>query len=57
MFRQPSLYDDTYAVVAIPHRVTPYPWGALWFVGSDPDGRAGDMIDQRVDGARRRGER
>jgi 2-polyprenyl-6-methoxyphenol hydroxylase-like FAD-dependent oxidoreductase len=29
---------------------TPYPWGALWFVGSDPDGTFAGSLQQIADG-------
>lgn len=31
-------------------RATPYPWGALWFVGEDPDGVFGGSLQQVADG-------
>jgi 2-polyprenyl-6-methoxyphenol hydroxylase-like FAD-dependent oxidoreductase len=31
-------------------RVTPYPWGALWFVGQDPDSRFGGSLRQVAEG-------
>jgi 2-polyprenyl-6-methoxyphenol hydroxylase-like FAD-dependent oxidoreductase len=34
-------------------RVTPYPWGALWYVARDPDRTFRDRLYQIVDGARR----
>lgn len=34
-------------------RVTPYPWGALWFVARDPSLLFRDRLHQVVDGARR----
>jgi 2-polyprenyl-6-methoxyphenol hydroxylase-like FAD-dependent oxidoreductase len=36
----------------IPHRVTPYPWGALWFVAADPGRAFTGELRQWVDGAR-----
>src|SRR5689334_15594106 len=36
----------------IPHSVTPYPWGALWFVADDPDARHTGELRQWVDGPR-----
>lgn len=33
-------------------RVRPYPWGALWFIGSDPEQRFGGRLSQIVHGAR-----
>jgi 2-polyprenyl-6-methoxyphenol hydroxylase-like FAD-dependent oxidoreductase len=33
-------------------RVRPYPWGALWFIGRDPERRFGDSLSQIVHGAR-----
>lgn len=44
-----ELGDDT----TIPRRVTPYAWGALWFVARDPERALQREIDQVVDGARR----
>ncbi len=41
---------DTTSSVA---RATPYAWGALWFIGRDPDGRFGGRLYQVVDGPRR----
>ena len=43
-----ELHDDT----AIPHRIRPYPWGALWFVAADPERRHDGELVQVVDGAR-----
>jgi 2-polyprenyl-6-methoxyphenol hydroxylase-like FAD-dependent oxidoreductase len=37
----------------IPHRITPYPWGALWFVAADPHRRFAGELHQVVDGATR----
>ncbi|GAB4510416.1 MAG: NAD(P)/FAD-dependent oxidoreductase [Haliangiales bacterium] len=34
-------------------RVSRYPWGALWFVGRDPEGRYRGQLSQTVDGAAR----
>ncbi len=34
-------------------RATPYPWGALWFVGSDPNGVFDGELAQVVQGTRR----
>lgn len=34
-------------------RVTPYPWGALWFVARDPERIFRDRLHQVVDGTRR----
>ncbi len=34
-------------------RVSRYPWGALWFVGRDPEGRYSGQLSQTVDGAAR----
>ncbi len=31
-------------------RVTPYPWGALWFVGADPQGTFAGSLQQVADG-------
>ncbi len=33
-------------------RVRPYPWGALWFIGRDPEQRFGGRLSQIVHGAR-----
>jgi 2-polyprenyl-6-methoxyphenol hydroxylase-like FAD-dependent oxidoreductase len=33
-------------------RATPYPWGALWFVGADPDGIFAGSLHQIADGTR-----
>lgn len=33
-------------------RATPYPWGALWFVGEDPSGRFAGRLEQVADGTR-----
>jgi 2-polyprenyl-6-methoxyphenol hydroxylase-like FAD-dependent oxidoreductase len=38
------LRDDTY----IQKKVAPYPWGALWFVGKDPDRTCGNLLYQSV---------
>jgi len=38
--------------VAPPHRVVPYPWGALWRMGADDGGRFAGRLSQVVDGAR-----
>jgi 2-polyprenyl-6-methoxyphenol hydroxylase-like FAD-dependent oxidoreductase len=43
-----ELHDD----LAIPHRIRPYPWGALWFVAADPERRYTGELHQIVDGAR-----
>lgn len=43
------LRDDT----AIKKSVKPYPWGALWFVAEDPEGRYRDELYQVVRGTRR----
>ncbi len=32
----------------LPHREARYPWGALWFIGDDPDGDFGGTLFQRV---------
>lgn len=34
-------------------RVSPYPWGALWFIGKDPEQRFAGRLSQVVDGAAR----
>ncbi|HTM21053.1 MAG TPA: NAD(P)/FAD-dependent oxidoreductase, partial [Kofleriaceae bacterium] len=34
------------------HKVVPYPWGALWHMGTDGDGRFAGQLSQVVDGAR-----
>ncbi|WP_428264568.1 FAD-dependent oxidoreductase [Haliangium sp.] len=34
-------------------RAVPYPWGALWFIGRDPERRFGGSLSQTVHGARR----
>ncbi len=44
-----ELHDDT----TIRTSVTPYPWGALWFVADDPDRVFTGELAQWVDGARR----
>lgn len=31
-------------------RATQYPWGALWFIGEDPDGEFDGVLFQRVEG-------
>ena len=36
--------------VNIRHRVRPYTWGALWFIGEDTDRQAGDRLYQIVRG-------
>jgi 2-polyprenyl-6-methoxyphenol hydroxylase-like FAD-dependent oxidoreductase len=33
-------------------RVAPYPWGALWFIGKDPEQRFAHELSQTVHGAR-----
>lgn len=33
-------------------RVAPYPWGALWFIGKDPEQRFAHRLSQTVHGAR-----
>ncbi len=38
------LRDDTH----IQKKVAPYPWGALWFVGRDPDRACGNVLYQSV---------
>ena len=43
-----QLRDDT----AIRKRVRPYPWGALWFVGDDPEGHHAGELYQVVRGTR-----
>jgi 2-polyprenyl-6-methoxyphenol hydroxylase-like FAD-dependent oxidoreductase len=40
------LRDDT----GLARRVTPYPWGALWFVGRDRDGSFDGKLHQVVEG-------
>jgi len=42
------LRDDT----GLARRVTPYPWGALWFVGRDDEGSFDGKLHQVVDGTR-----
>ena len=37
----------------IPHRVRPYPWGALWFVGEDREQRFAGTLSQVCDGTGR----
>lgn len=41
-----QLRDDT----RLTRRATPYPWGALWFIGEDRDGQFDRELFQRVDG-------
>jgi 2-polyprenyl-6-methoxyphenol hydroxylase-like FAD-dependent oxidoreductase len=41
------------AMVHLTRTVTPYPWGALWFIGEDRDERHAGRLYQRVRGARR----
>lgn len=43
------LRDDT----PLYKRVRPHTWGALWFVGQDPEGRYAGVLRQSVDGCRR----
>lgn len=45
--------SELHASAGIPYRNDPYAWGALWFVGADPEDHAGSTIDQLVDGPRR----
>jgi 2-polyprenyl-6-methoxyphenol hydroxylase-like FAD-dependent oxidoreductase len=45
--------SELHASAGLAYRNDPYPWGALWFVGHDPEDHAGATIDQLVDGARR----
>ncbi len=40
------------AGAAPPHKVVPYPWGALWRMDSDGDGRFAGALSQIVDGTR-----
>jgi 2-polyprenyl-6-methoxyphenol hydroxylase-like FAD-dependent oxidoreductase len=40
------------AMSALAKQVTPYPWGALWFIGRDRDGSRAGALRQRVRGAR-----
>jgi 2-polyprenyl-6-methoxyphenol hydroxylase-like FAD-dependent oxidoreductase len=37
----------------VPCSTTPYPWGALWFVARDPEGRFTGRLHQTVRGTRR----
>jgi 2-polyprenyl-6-methoxyphenol hydroxylase-like FAD-dependent oxidoreductase len=37
---------------ALSKQVTPYPWGALWFIGRDHEGRHAGALRQRVRGAK-----
>ena len=41
--------DDTHTS----KRVTPYPWGALWFVARDPRGEGSSLLHQICDGTSR----
>lgn len=41
------------ARVGVGARVSPYPWGALWFIGHDADRRFSGRLSQVVDGAAR----
>jgi 2-polyprenyl-6-methoxyphenol hydroxylase-like FAD-dependent oxidoreductase len=43
------LRDDTH----VRKRIRPYPWGALWFVGDDPEPRFHSQLYQVVNGTRR----
>lgn len=36
----------------LPKRVERYPWGALWFIGDDPDDAFGGVLHQKVRGTR-----
>lgn len=40
------------ARLSVRARVTPYPWGALWFIGRDPERRFDGRLSQIVHGAR-----
>ncbi len=33
-------------------KVAPYPWGAMWFIGDDPDDHYGGVLHQKVHGTR-----
>ena len=41
------------AMSTLSRSVRPYPWGALWFIGRDPDDRHAARLHQIVRGARR----
>jgi 2-polyprenyl-6-methoxyphenol hydroxylase-like FAD-dependent oxidoreductase len=41
------------SMTALAKGVRPYPWGALWFIGRDPDGRHAGRLHQIVSGTRR----
>ncbi len=41
------------AMVGLAKTVRPYPWGALWFIGRDDDGRHAGRLHQIVHGTRR----
>ena len=40
------------SMLALVKSVRPYPWGALWFIGQDPEGAHGLRLHQIVRGAR-----
>ena len=40
------------AMTALSKTVRAYPWGALWFIGQDPDGRHASRLHQIVRGSR-----
>ncbi len=40
------------AMGEVSKRVSPYPWGALWFIGKDPDQTFRGVLHQRVRGTR-----
>jgi 2-polyprenyl-6-methoxyphenol hydroxylase-like FAD-dependent oxidoreductase len=46
-----QLRDDTDG--ALPKRARAYPWGALWFIGNDPESRFAGALHQVVHGTRR----
>jgi 2-polyprenyl-6-methoxyphenol hydroxylase-like FAD-dependent oxidoreductase len=41
------------AMTGLAKTVRPYPWGALWFIGHDPDEASAGRLHQIVDGTRR----
>ncbi len=41
------------SMVGLTKTVRPYPWGALWFIGADPDARHGGRLHQIVAGTER----